>query len=980
MKEPVPDRARWQRIKRLVVDAAARPPVERARFLADACRDDAAMRDEVVALIASQEQASDFLERHPPVGSALADIGYPSPARAPHFTAGERIGPYEIVESIGAGGMGEVYRARDPRLHRDVALKVLPPSLVSDPVRRERFVQEARAASALEHPHIAVVHEIDEIDGVTFIAMELVRGEPLSALIARGSLSAARALDLAIEIAEGLARAHETAIVHRDLKPANVMVTAEGHAKIIDFGLAKLTGPIADSIAVTLAGPATESGMVLGTASYMSPEQARGDKVDYRTDVFSFGIVLYEMLTGAPPFRGRTAIDTMHAILHDAVPALPLISVVTDDLQRIVEKCLAKEPGDRYQGMRDVVVDLRTTRRRLDSSQVRAGAVIVTRKHPALMAGAVLGLTVVAIAGGIILYRATTESAPTSSPVEYVQITNFTDAAMAPSLSPDGRMVAFKRGTNTAQAGAVDDFLGAGQIYVKLLPGGDAVQLTNAPGSKYAPVFTPDGSRVAYTQLASVGNSLSWDTWTVPVLGGAPTRLLPNASGLAWLAPGRVLFSEIRGGLHMGIVTATETRAESRAIYFPVLDLGMAHYSYASPDRQSILVVEMANTHAFDAPCRLVPFDGRSAGRSVGPNGTCLSAAWSPDGRWMYFAADVGGGVHLWRQRFPNGTPEQITSGATEEQGIAVAPDGRSLITSIGQRLSAIWIHDPHGERAITSEGYASAPRLSRDGSRAFYLDSTSPAFSVAGPAPPGELRVVDIASGRTESVLPGVPVADYDMSPDGSTVAFTTLHPDGQSDVSIAPIDHRVPPRSIASSADQVSFSDDETVFFRAKDGKLNFLDRMHTDGSGRERLSTTPILIKYGVSPDGAWVAAAVPVTSDDKRTSGTVAVPMATVAIPVHGGATQRICGETCPSKWSADGKFFSVGMNGTLVIPVPAGQSLPRLDAAGISSNDGAHTIAGARAIPRKDLSFGSDPSIYLFRRTELHANLFRIPLP
>src|SRR5438552_1863607 len=245
------------------------------------------------------------------------------------------------------------------------------------------------------------------------------------------------------------------------------------------------------------------------------------------------------------------------------------------------------------------------------------------------MAGAVLGLCVVAIASGIALYRATTRSTPSPSPVEYVQITNFTDAAMAPSLSPDGHMVAFKRGTNTAQAGAVEDFLGAGQIYVKLLPNGEAVQLTNGRGSKYAPMFTPDGSRVAYTQLSSVGNSLSWDTWTVPVLGGAPTRLLPNASGLTWIGPRRVLFSEISTGLHMGIVTATETRAESRAIYFPALELGMAHYYYASPDSRWLLVVEMANTHAFDAPCRIVPFDGSSEGRPVGPDGTCLSAAWS---------------------------------------------------------------------------------------------------------------------------------------------------------------------------------------------------------------------------------------------------------------------------------------------------------------------------------------------------------------
>ena len=335
--------------------------------------------------------------------------------------------------------------------------------------------------------------------------------------------------------------------------------------------------------------------------------------------------------------------------------------------------------------------------------------------------------------------------------------------------------------------------------------------------------------------------------------------------------------------------------------------------------------------------------------------------------------------MHLWRQKFPSGMPKQITSGTTQEQGIAVAPDGRSLITSIGRRLSAIWIHDPRGERPITSEGYASAARLSGDGTRAFFLDSVSPAFSTAGPAPAGELRSVDIASGKTDSVLPGVSVTDYDISPDGGAVAFSTRNRDGNSELWIAPIDHRSPPRRIAGSADQVSFSADQTVFFRATEGKLNFVDRTHTDGSGRKRVASTPILIKYGVSPDGEWVAAAVPATGDGNRPSDNVGVPFATVAIAVHGDAVQRICAGTCSVRWSADGRFFSVGVGGTWVIPVPAGKALPLLPPAGISEHDTPDTLPGARTISSAGVSIGSDPSTYVFRRTELHANLFRIPL-
>ena len=291
--------------------------------------------------------------------------------------AGRTLSRYEVIDEISRGGMGVVYRARDVRLNREVALKVLPPELVADPARRARFVQEAQAASALEHPHIAVIHEIDEVDGICFIAMELVRGEKLSDLIARGPVPAGRALDLAVEIAEGLARAHDKGIVHRDLKPANVMLTEDGHAKIIDFGLAKLVEALSGDSGQTVLKHETDPGVVLGTATYMSPEQARGGKVDHRSDIFSFGVLLHEMLTARPPFRGKTGIDTMHAILHDPVPPLPALgptasAEATGDVQRLLEKCLAKDPDSRYQGMRDIVVDLRAARRRLESTTMSA--------------------------------------------------------------------------------------------------------------------------------------------------------------------------------------------------------------------------------------------------------------------------------------------------------------------------------------------------------------------------------------------------------------------------------------------------------------------------------------------------------------------------------------------------------------------------------------------------------------------------------
>ena len=423
--------------------------------------------------------------------------------------------------------------------------------------------------------------------------------------------------------------------------------------------------------------------------------------------------------------------------------------------------------------------------------------------------------------------------------------------------------------------------MSSGQIYVKLLPNGESVQLTTAAGRMFGPVFTPDGSRIAYTQVTAG----SWDTWTVPVLGGQPTRLLPNASGLTWIADHLVLFSEIKTGLHMGIVTATEGRADSREIYIQPDEHAMAHYSYASPDRQSVLVVEMTGAHAFTQPCRLIPFDGSSAGRQVGPQGTCTSAAWSPDGQWMYFGATVGGSSHLWRQKFPDGAPEQITFGPLEEEGIALAPDGRSLVTSVGTRRSAIWIHDAAGERAIVSEGYAAAPRLSRDGTRVFYLLVRDWWLSARGwVASSAELRSMDLASGKSDSVLSGVSVTDYDISRDEKEVAFTTTDSDGASQIWLAPLDRRTPPRQIARAGDQVSFGADGDLVFRSLEETTNLLVRIKKDGTGRERITTVPVLDKYGVSPDGEWVSHLSPETGQD-------AVTAATLAVPIRGGAPRK-----------------------------------------------------------------------------------------
>lgn len=281
---------------------------------------------------------------------------------------GRTLSHYKIIEEISRGGMGVVYRAVDVKLNREVALKVLPPELVADPDRKRRFVQEAQSAAALHHPHIAVIHEIDEVDEVTFIAMELVEGEPLSNTLKRGKLPLAQVLRLATEVADALARAHDKGIAHRDLKPANIMVTEDGHAKIIDFGLAKLVEPVKGdaSEAATAVQEETEAGKVMGTVSYMSPEQARGQKVDHRTDIFSFGIVLHELLSGSNPFSRDNLLDTWSAIAKESAPRLPT-GDVPGALQPILDRALAKAPAERYQSIEDMGRELQDLRSNVES-------------------------------------------------------------------------------------------------------------------------------------------------------------------------------------------------------------------------------------------------------------------------------------------------------------------------------------------------------------------------------------------------------------------------------------------------------------------------------------------------------------------------------------------------------------------------------------------------------------------------------------
>ncbi|HEX7360399.1 MAG TPA: winged helix-turn-helix domain-containing protein, partial [Bryobacteraceae bacterium] len=548
--------------------------------------------------------------------------------------------------------------------------------------------------------------------------------------------------------------------------------------------------------------------------------------------------------------------------------------------------------------------------------------------------------------------------------LKYTQLTDFTDSATAPALSPDGRMVAFFRGSNS--------FLTAGQIYVKMLPDGEPRRLTRDTHPKYGLAFSPDGSQIAYTVL----HGASFATYAVPVLGGDPSLFLKNAAGLTWLDQRQLLFSQIRGsGIHMGVVTGTATRENFREVYFPPHDRAMAHYSYASPDRKSALLVEM-DEKGWWTPCRLISLDGRSPVRPAGPEGLCTSAGWSPDGSRMYFTVSINGRSHLWGQRFPNGKPEQITFGPTEEEGVAVEQKGRSLITSVGVRQSAIWIHDPNGDRPLTSEGEILAlprsPALRVGDKFLYYLLLHQAAGSVR------ELWRMDLDSRKSEAVFPGTSMLAFDISPGGKQAVYTSALA-GKPSLWIAPIDKSSPPRRIGRSGEtRPCFGPRGQIFFQALDGNFNYLEQMNPDGSGRSKLVSFPILDLLSISPGRRWIMANATVPG------GTAPVIM---AIPTGGGPPVILSESYCVPIWSPSGKWLFISVEPatrtspgrSLAIPIGPGETLPPFPPAGIPPQADPSIIPGAQSVARADLVPGLDPSHYVYVKTSVHRNLYRISL-
>ena len=933
------------------------PPESRSAFLDQACREAPELRRLVEGLLLDNDRLGSFLGK--------PAFGQPNEASSPGFESleqttlpesSERFQPGQIIAArflvvrfIARGGMGEVYEVRDQFLQNDrVALKIIRPEIAADTSSLRRFEREVILARKVVHPNLCPIYEIfrcqDPGPPFLFLTMKLLQGPTLEAWlrIARSQPANPEAVEIARQLISGVAALHAAGIIHRDLKPNNIMLERAGdrfNVSIMDFGLARLHQ----------AETTTQSvGMIAGTPGYMAPELFRGEPPSEASDIFALGVVLHQVFTGERPASSKTG----------ALAAAPALrsGPVAGSMTRAVESFLSPDSEER----RRVFAGL--AQANAGSGQTAPSNQSLRKWAPWLLAAGICA------AAGLIALAFYFFRFDHPAVVKYTQLTDFTDSATAPALSPDGRVVAFIRGSTS--------FLSADQIYVKMLPNGEARQLTDDRRVKYGLAFSPDGSKIAYTAVVP-----PWSTFTVSVLGGDSQLFLNNAAGLTWLDPGQILFSRVRSGLHMGIVTETLTNEKVRDLYFPAHERAMAHYSYASPDRKSALVVEMDGTGQFTG-CRLISLDGGTQSRSIGPAGACTSAGWSPDNSWMYFAATVDGRSHLWRQRFPSGDPEQITSGPTEEEGLAVAPDGRSLITSMGVHESAIWIHDSGGERSLSSEGEVvdkpSPPSFSADDNTLYYLMWHQAAGAGAGAGP--ELWRMMVESGKSEAVFPGVSMTAYNVSPDGKQLVYAARVPGGKSQLWLAPMDRSSPARQIGLPGDtSPHFGPRGQILFEFTEGNANYVGQMNQDGSGRSKVVPYPIDSLQTISPGGLWIMASVPLPEG----KGVVLQ-----AIPVEGGPAQVVCNRPCGPTWSSTGKFLFIVVEEasrtspgrSLAIPLGAGETLPKFPPEGIVASADASTMPGSQSVNRAHLVPGKTPSYYAYVNTTVHRNLYQISLP
>ncbi len=678
---------------------------------------------------------------------------------------GRTLGHYRMESRLGEGGMGVVYRAHDTHLNRPVAIKVLRADSAVTPERRRRFVQEAQAASALNHPNIITIHDITSDQGVDFIVMEYLAGKTLDQRLGAQGLPLAEALRYAAPMAAALARAHAAGIVHRDLKPANIMVTDDGLVKVLDFGLAKLTQPdepAAESAATVSMRPdeglRTEEGAILGTVAYMSPEQAAGGKVDRRSDIFSFGTVLYEMISGRRPFQGDTRMVTLSAILtQEPKPVGEIVSGLPAEISTVISRCLRKDPGRRLQHMDDVCIALEELKEQSDSDKLVPAAGLAGRRRRLPIWALVAAVLIAAAGAGLYLSR---RSSGQPSVWSIQPLTSSSGLEREPSWSPDGSFIAY---SHTGPGNA--------EIYVMSTGGGNPIRLTNHPADSILPRWSPDGRYLAFVSDRGAGANV----YLVPPLGGPERKLaetgLPALERLfhlfrvlgagPWSPDGQeLLYSRLQPNGQTAVWKIRLATEQASQVTFPPAG-GADGWASWSPDGAFIVFLRDPGG------LWLQPAGGGQARPLLVDEFLNWEPAWTPDSRRVVFVSNRAGGRNIWEIEVASARLRQLTAGPTDNRNPVVARDGRLAYNQFAHQSDLIWLAaDGGAERRLTAHSRDNfSPRFSPDGKQVAYHSNRTGN---------DEIWVLDLPSGA-ERQLTNHPALDReaDWSPDGAEILF---------------------------------------------------------------------------------------------------------------------------------------------------------------------------------------------------------------
>jgi Tol biopolymer transport system component len=746
------------------------------------------------------------------------------------LSVGVRLGRFEILGSLGAGGMGEVYRAHDPQLERDVAIKVLPAEFSNDPARRRRFEQEARAAGGLNHPNILAVYDVGVEDGHSYIVTELLEGETLNDRLAGRALPPRKAADFAQQIAAGLAAAHDRGVIHRDIKPGNLFVTTDGRIKVLDFGLAKVAGVDLSSITDTITVDGLRRSPVVGSVTYMSPEQVRGSRIDHRTDIFSFGVVFYEMLAGFPPFRRASSGETLNAILYDDPPSLPPGDPALAVLERITRHCLEKTPDDRFQNFRDLMFDL-TSRTDEPRSISRT-----RRVTPAVVGGAALLAVAAAGVGAFVATRVL--APPPPAIVHRVRpMTSLIGLEEFPAISPDGKMVAFTVLERRRR-----------QIYVRFMADSPMRSITSDDADHEAPRWLPDSTGLVYFSPGGPGE-IQGAIYRIPALGGAAQRLTASIGGGDVSPNGRLACFRLQSG-HVQLVASTLEATDVT----PIAELQTEHYEYPrwSPDGQWI-AFQAGDGFRWDVWVIRAKGDAKPF-QITHDSKVIKGLTWLPDSQGVIYASARASTfpylppMALWEARL-NGQQQQLTSAdASYDQ-----PDlQRGALSVTRERMQYdIWKYPftgtataaEHAEQLTHQTGEVATPSASPDGTEVVYLSDTGGHANVWIASERGAARQITFESDPVVAI--GLPA----WSPDGSWIAYLSSKGNGALDFGVWLVkpdgsdNHQIIPKGLSPS-----WSDDGRSIYYVESSNTS-IKRIKVAGGQPSVVRTDPARNVIGV-----------------------------------------------------------------------------------------------------------------------------------